>query len=209
VTQWHVEAEEVGYQGHAITLQNLSADRAIDNTRHMVLSYHGVPFPATWTKDSAGKTADFSAVFRKSASCPPGVDAPFAAHERISHAWNFSIPKQALAQAIGASQIKGIDLYQDPSSHKVYAVRIHDEKGTQQIDFLKLQQTLSATKLKSNDFTVQIKGQEVLFQGFGEGVGTGLCLLSASAMADKGEKAPKILEAFFPETQLDRKRCLQ
>ena len=47
---------DVGYQGYAVTLQNLHVDRAINNTRHMVLTYRGKPFPTAWTKDSAGKT---------------------------------------------------------------------------------------------------------------------------------------------------------
>ena len=36
---WHVDAQEVGYQGYAVTLQNLHVDRAVNNTRHMVLTY--------------------------------------------------------------------------------------------------------------------------------------------------------------------------
>ncbi len=209
VTQWHVDAKEVGYQGYAVTLQNLHVDRAINNTRHMILTYHGVPFPATWTKDSAGKTADFATVFRKNVSSPQGVEAPFSAHDRDKHAWAFTISKQDLAKALGAVKVSEIDLYQDPKSNKVYGARIKDENQSHQFEFTKLQTALSPTKLKSNDFTVQIQGDTVQFKGFGEGTGVGLCLFSAGAMADKGEKAPKILEAFFPETKLERKRSLE
>jgi len=209
VTQWHVDAKEVGYQGYAVTLQNLHVDRAINNTRHMILTYHGVPFPATWTKDSAGKTADFTTVFRKSAPSPQGVEAPFAAHDRDKHTWAFTISKQDLAKALGAVKVNEIDLYQDPKSNKVYGARIKGDDQSHQFEFTKLQTALSPTKLKSNDFTVQIQGDHVQFKGFGEGSGVGLCLFSAMAMADKGEKAPKILEAFFPETKLERKRSLE
>lgn len=209
VTQWHVEAQEVGYQGYAVTLQNLHVDRAINNTRHMVLTYHGVPFPATWTKDSAGKTADFATVFRKNVSCPQGVESPFAAHDRDKHSWAFSISKQDLAKALGAVKVNEIDLYQDHTSHKVYGARVKDGTQAVQVDFTKLQTALSPTKLKSNDFIVEVHGDQIQFKGFGEGSGVGLCLFSASAMADKGEKATKILETFFPETKLERKRSLE
>jgi SpoIID/LytB domain protein len=209
VTQWHVDGKEVGYQGHAVTLQNLHVDRAIDNTRHMVLTYQGVPFPATWTKDSAGKTADFSTVYRKNVTSPQGVEAPFAAYERDKHTWGFSISKKDLAKALGAVRINEIELYQDQHSKKVYGARVKDENQSVQVDFTKLQTALSPTKLKSNDFAVEIHGDQVQFKGFGEGTGVGLCLFSACAMADKGEKAPKILETFFPETKLERKRILE
>ena len=52
-------------------------------------------------------------------------------------------------------------------------------------------------------------GDQIVFKGFGEGNGVGLCLFSASAMADKGEKAPKILSAFYPETQLENIRAFE
>jgi stage II sporulation protein D len=54
----------------------------------------------------------------------------------------------------------------------------------------------------SSDFTVTIKDDTVIFSGFGKGHGVGLCLYSASALAQNGENAVKILSKFFPETYL-------
>ena len=78
-----------------------------------------------------------------------------------------------------------------------------------QFDFTKLQKALGAARLKSNDFNVLVQGDQIVFKGFGEGTGVGLCLFSASAMADKGEKAPKILSAFYPDTQLENIRSFE
>lgn len=204
VAYWHVKAEEVGYQGYGITLQNLHVDRAVNNTRHMIMTYNGLPFPATWTKDSAGKTADFATFFRKQVHVPQGVDSPFSAYEREKHAWKFTLSKQELAKALGAAGVAQVELYTDTASHKVYAAKLKDGQQSQQFDFVTLQTALTPAKLKSSDFTVEIQGNNVLFKGFGEGTGVGLCLFSASAMADKGEKASKILNTFFPGTQLER-----
>lgn len=209
VTFWHVDAKEVGYNGHALTLQNLHVDRAVNNTRHMILTYHSCPFATTWTRDSAGMTTDFATIFRKYASGPKGVETPFAAHEKEKRSWAFSMSKQDLAKALGAAFVSGFDLYQDNASHKVYAARLKEGETARQIDFVSLQKALSPTKLKSNDFTIETKGNEITFKGYGEGTGVGLCLFSASALADKGEKAPKILETFFPGTRLERIRSFQ
>jgi SpoIID/LytB domain protein len=54
----------------------------------------------------------------------------------------------------------------------------------------------------SNDLTVTLKGREVVFNGYGKGLGVGLCLYSASAMAQNGEMADKILAKFYPQTEL-------
>ncbi len=204
--QWHVDAQDVNYQGHALTLQTPHVDRAINNTRHMVMTYQGMPFPTAWTKDSAGKTADFATVFRKDVNAPHGVVSAFAAHERDKHAWSFSISKQDLAKALGAARVSEFKLYQDAASQKVYGAQVNENGKTHQYDFTKLQKALGSTRLKSNDFTVQTTGDKITFKGYGEGPGVGLCLFSANAMSDKGEKAPKILEAFFPETKLEKIR---
>ncbi len=206
---WHVDAQEVGYQGYALTLQNMHAERAINNTRFMVMTYQGELFPTTWTKDSAGQTADFATIFRKNVKNPPGVICQFAAKEREKHAWTFSISKQDLAKALGAVIVSELDLYQDSKSKKIYGVRFKEGNDTRQFDFTKLQAALGNTHLKSNDFTIQTAGDRIIFKGFGEGNGVGLCLFSASAMADKGEKAPKILATFFPNTKLENIRSYE
>lgn len=206
---WHVEAQDVGYQGYALTLQNVHVDRAINNTRHMVMTYQGTPFAATWTKDSAGRTADFSKIFRKETHTPPGVQAPFAARDREKHAWSFTLTKEELAKALGVAKVSGLDLYQDQETQKVYGVRVKDGADLRQFDFFKLQKALGAVRLKSTDFIVSVNGDQILFKGYGEGSGVGLCLYSANAMADKGDKAPKILSTFFPNAKLQNIRSFQ
>jgi stage II sporulation protein D len=205
---WHVDAIDTQYQGYALALQNLPVERAIDHTRHMVMTYQGMPFPATWVKNSAGKTANYATVYRKDIQAPSGVEAPFAAHERQKSAWTFSISKQDLAKALGSVKVTEFDLYQDNKSQKVYGVKLKDVSETRQFDFAKLQSALGQARLKSNDFTVQMTGDKIVFKGFGEGNGVGLCLFSANAMADKGERAPKILSSFFPETKLEKIRSM-
>lgn len=203
---WHVEAQEVGYQGYAVTLQNVHVDRAINSTRHMVMTYEGATFPTAWTKDSAGKTADFATIFRKNVQVPHGVASAFAEREREKHAWTFAISKQELAKALGAAKVNAFDLYQDRKSQKVYAARLKSGEELHQFDFTKLQKALGSARLKSNDFTIETTGDKIVFKGFGEGTGVGLCLYSANAMADKGDKAPKILASFFPDTKLENIR---
>jgi stage II sporulation protein D len=201
---WHVNANDVGYQGYALTLQNPPIERAIHNTRHMVMTYQGMPFPATWTKNSAGRTAPFATIFRKAVQTPEGVETCFAAHDRQKHSWAFSITKQNLAKALGRAHLTELDLYQDSTSQKVYGARIKEDGQAHQLSFAELQEALGNARLKSNDFTVETAGNTMTFRGFGEGSGVGLCLYNANAMADLGHKAPKILASLFPETTLEK-----
>ncbi len=204
---WHVTASEVGYQGAGI-LPTKHIDRAVDTTYHAVLMYNNAPFAATWTQNSAGKTVDFAAVFRKALSSPPGVSAPIAAKDRQQNKWSCSLPKTLLAQATDLPHVTGVDLYVIPQADKVYAVKVTGETQVKDFDFTTFQRIVGPQKLRSNDFTVETKGDEIVFTGFGEGPGVGLCIYSAKAMAEKGEKAPQILEAFFPQTKLEKVKTL-
>lgn len=200
---WHVTAEDVGYKGAAM-LAKEHVEKAVDATYHAILTYHDAPFAATWTQNSAGKTVDFAAIFRKAITTPPGVQAPLALKDRSHSQWSCAFPKSLLAQATDLPKVSGVDLYVAPDSEKVYAVKVSGDTHVKDYDFSTFQRIIGKQKLKSNDFKVEVKGDEIVFTGFGEGPGVGLCLYSAKALAEKGEKAPAILSAFFPETRLEK-----
>jgi stage II sporulation protein D len=203
---WHTTAKEVGYSGMGLNLQNLAIDSAVDNTRHLVMTYEEQPFPGSWTQHCAGKTASYGSIFRKNIPTPDGVDSPFAASSRQDSHWNFTLDSQELAKVVKTNRVTGMDLFIDHFSGKVYATRIHDGMHTEDINFLDLQKALGTDKLKSNDFTVTIKGNVATFEGYGDGAGVGLCLYSATQMAERGDTAPQILMAFFPHSHLEKMR---
>jgi stage II sporulation protein D len=204
---WHVLASDVGYQGASV-LPKKHIDRAVDSTYHLILTYNDAPFAATWTQNSAGKTVDFAAVFRKALNTPAGVAAPIAAKDRQQSKWTCALPKSMLATATHLPEVTGIDLYVTPQAEKVYAIKVTGETQVKDFDFSTFQRIVGSQKLRSNDFTVETHGDELVFTGYGEGPGVGLCLYSAKAQAEKGEKAPQILEAFFPQTKLEKVKSL-
>ena len=204
---WHVAASDVNYAGNALVVPNSLIDRSVDKTRDLILVRNegekNIPFPTAWTEHSAGKTAAYESLFRKESGAPEkGVEAPHAALARKNTKWSYQISKKTLAQHLGIPQVKSIETFLDKSSNKVYALRIQDTAETHDIDFFTLQKLLGKEHRLSSDFTVAIKDDAVLFLGYGKGHGAGLCLYSASALAEKGESAVKILSKFFPETYL-------
>lgn len=208
INEWDVEAKQVGYVGDALALQNRHVDRAIDHTQHMILTYEGTAFAATWVKDSAGTTADYATIFRKDLRSPPGVESPFSLKDKEKRKWTLTMTKAELARSLGLATIQALDLYKDQKSHKIYGVKIKDRDQAQSFDFFKLQNAVGSSRLKSNEFTVSLQGDQIIFQGYGEGASVGLCLFGANAMADKGDKAPQILSAFFPGTKLQNIRSM-
>ncbi len=203
---WHVTKQQVGYQGAALILQNIPSDRAVDNTKHLIMTYEGQPFPASWTENCGGKTASYSSIFRKNTSTPEGVESKFARRARIESHWSLTMDTQELAKVVKTNRVTGMDLFIDHTSGKVYATRLHDGTHTEDIDFCVLQEKIGKDKLKSNDFNVSIKGNIALFEGYGIGNGVGLCLYSARQMAERGDEAPAILSIFFPNTSIEKIR---
>jgi stage II sporulation protein D len=204
---WHVSAKDTGYQGSALVVANSIIDRAVDTTRHLILVHpengRTLPFATSWTEHSAGKTAAYETIFRKEGLAPEkGVAAPHAAIARMDSKWSYQIEKKSLSKLLQVSQIKSIELFVDASSNKVYGIRVKDGTEHIDIDFLAFQNLLGVNHLQSSEFSVQVKEDAVIFNGFGKGHGAGLCLYSASAMAQNGENAVKILSKFFPDTYL-------
>jgi stage II sporulation protein D len=200
---WQIAAKDVNYQGSALVVSNSVIDKSVDSTKNLILVHSDHPFATTWTEHSAGKTAPYSSIFRKDVDAPTkGVEAPHAALARNESKWSYQIGKKTLAHLLGVSQIKSCELFIDQSSSKVYGIRFKDGEASFDLDFVTLQQKLGDKHLLSSDFTVSMKDDAVVFNGFGKGHGVGLCLYSANALAQNGENAVKILSKFFPETYL-------
>ncbi len=204
---WHVDAQEIDYQGSALVVHNSPIDRAVESTRHLILLHEeqgkNLPFAATWTENSAGKTAAYSQIFRKEVFAPgKGVEAPLAALVREDSKWTYQIGRKTLAHLFNLKQIHSLELFVDQNSAKVYGMRMKDEKESFDLDFLTLQQRLGSSHIKSSDFTVVLKDDSVIFTGYGAGHGVGLCLYSASTLAQGGANAVKILSKFFPQSYL-------
>jgi stage II sporulation protein D len=204
---WHVEAKDVGYAGTSLIVQDSPVTQAVDTTKHMILvnpqDGKNLPFTALWTEHSAGKTAAFHSIFRIDHHAPKeGVEVPHSALDRENSKWTYSITKKNLADLLGMKKVDSIECFVDHLSGKTYGFRVKDGKEVHDYDFLQFQEKLGKDKLLSNDLKLSIRPTEFTINGAGKGHGVGICLHAASAMAQKGEMAIKILANFFPGTFL-------
>ncbi len=206
---WHVTAAESGYTGAALTMQNLPLEKAISDTRHAILTFEGKAFPASWTENSAGKTASFSSIFKENAPAPKGVILAGMESERAKSSWSFQVTKAELAKIANLPAASQISIFTEKESGKVYAMKIENESKAKVLDFFALQNELGKSRLKSNDFTIEVSEQTVRFKGYGEGNGVGLCLHTAALMAKQGVDAKKILSEFFNGTELEKLRSVK
>ncbi|MDN3504519.1 MAG: SpoIID/LytB domain-containing protein [Rhabdochlamydiaceae bacterium] len=206
---WHVDTSDGFFKGRVTTKLDVNIDHAVDMTKHMILTYKGSPFPAVLTENCGGMTSNYKSIFRKNVSCPEGVESPIARKSRKDSIWRFKIHKDDLAHLAGLNRLSGVDLFMDDSTNRTYAVRIKGRNCKKDVNFFDLQNRIGKEKLQSNEFSVTIEKDYVLFEGHGVGHGIGLCLYSSEQMARRGDSTEQILTDFFPQTKLSEMATLE
>lgn len=203
---WHVDKKTVKYEGYYKAFSDIDMNRSIENTRYLIMTYDSQPFASGWTENSAGHTASYATIFRKNIPSPKGVDSKLAQKDRNETQWSYSLASSEFARLLQINRISELDLYVDQRSQKVYGIRVKDGSHVKDVGVVSLRELLGTENVKSTDFSVELKGGKVAFHGFGKGLGIGLCLYSATQMAESGELAPRILADFFPFTHLEKMR---
>jgi len=218
-THLHYIAERGGYatwqvpqtkKGYPEPQKYRSIAEAAKNTRGQILTYKGKAFPTAWTANAAGETVSYAAIFRKAKNVsPPGASLLPSHMTRDRKTWSISLRPERLLEITGLKDFSQIELFHAEGTRKVYALRFSGDKGQKDIDFFRFQKALGPHLLRSNDFSVSLQGDRIIFSGNGEGIGVGLCLASASAMAAHGQDASKILARHFPQAKLVKLKTKQ
>ena len=126
--------------------------------------------------------------------------------ERLKSAWSFQMAKKELANLARLATVSDVSAFSEEESGKVYAVKVKNTEEEKTLDFVTLQNVVGKSKLKSNDFTLEVTDDMIRFKGYGEGNGVGLCLHSAAILAKKGFDARQILAELFSDTALEKKK---
>jgi SpoIID/LytB domain protein len=196
------KANSSEFLGYSYNLVNSPIQRAAEATKDLMLTYKNKPFCAFWTEHSAGQTANYSTILRKKTPSPEGVFVAYSQKEKLASRYRFTISKQDFCKYLGILNFKSINLFCDKISNKIYAVQIRTSKKTIELPFLTFQKLIGKNELKSNCFEVKSKNDSLIFEGYGEGLGLGLCIFSANEMASRSENSPRILKYFYPQTSL-------
>ncbi len=208
---WHINAKDVNYNGSALILSNSSIVDIIDSTKDMILVNKKEDkehlFIACWHDNSAGKTASYNSIFANNETDifpKNNVFSNCADLNKEDCKWEYFISKEKLADLLEIrAEINEIEVCREKDSSKVYSFKIKTEEEIYDIDFFAFQEKIGIKNILSNDISnVFMKNNKIEFYGYGKGHGVGLCLYSASVMAQNGDIAVNILEKFFPTSSM-------
>ncbi len=199
---WDLQAKDVQYFGEGQTKINEAIERAVLSTKGMIMTYKELPFSTAWTEHCGGKTANYEAIFRKKGEGPDGVLVGYAQKERSDSKWKCTLGNSHLARMLNLEKIESVDIYKDPVSKKVYAIRFNDKKQFNEMTVFEFQKMLGPSRILSTEFTITLVKDDLLLEGFGRGPGVGICLFTADQMAKNGATMPQILAEFYPSTHI-------
>jgi len=183
---------------------------AVQRTRGQVLTFHDKILPAYYHAACAGTTEDVSEMWDHTSIQPlSGVRCPFCQNSPHYH-WkrNFRLADiqdelNKKGHAIGL--IKEIRVKERNGSGRNKRVEIVGRKGESlTLQGKDLRNIIGPNKLKSNRYGVVMKGYfcDLIGQGWGHGVG--MCQWGAREMDRQGYPYRKILDHYYPGSQIQR-----
>ena len=203
-----------------IASENAAANRAVDATRGMVLTYQHAPICAVFHTASGGSTENSRDVW--------GADVPYLkavndGAERSPYMnWSVRLSAAQLAQKISAQQgnigtLKAIDtshFKQKADAEAKYIRFIGSKKsvnmtGAQLRSLLNLKSSnvvLSAAekgKTKSGSYIKLSQSADIIIDGKGFGHRLGMSQWGAKSLADKGDNYRQILLHYYTDVQLE------
>jgi len=184
---------------------------AVKATKGEVLTYKNMPIKAFFHATCVGKTEhpdevwEESLPYLRSVECN-GNNSPY-------DSWQRTFSKAEIAAALGTGSIKDLSIASYTATGRVKTVRIiaggnrtgHSGREVKATDLRKL---LGYKELPSTNFSLTIKGGDIIFAGKGYGHGVGLSQWGALEMARQGKKYREILSHYYPGTALKNSDAL-
>lgn len=189
------------------TSEKWSTNRAVDITRGQVLAYKAEIFPAYYHATCAGHTEDASNLWKIDIESLKGVSCDFC-RASPHYRWTKTILLATLEVRLKEAGYKtggivSVSVLGKNASGRADKVEIRGGEGVSVIltgkDF---RQILGPNELRSTRFDVSVKGNNIVFEGYGWGHGVGMCQWGALGMAQKGKKYDEILKYYYPGSEI-------
>jgi len=177
---------------------------AVYSTTGQVIYYNNQPIDALYHSVSGGKTEDCAAVFSEAEPYLVSVSSPGEEGDSNYKSQNIFTPTQLVSLINNAFPKAKLSAKNISSQIKILS---HDESG--RVDKVKVgSDTIKATDLrlaiglKSTNFSISYKNDNIIFDVIGYGHGVGMSQRGADVMAQQGNKYIEILEHYYPGTNV-------
>jgi stage II sporulation protein D len=169
---------------------------ATEATRGEILTYELAPAEAYFHSSCGGRTESGLAALNRDLPYLKSVDCP-CAHAAATH-WSLKLTEHDLENDF--HQRGGLSVESRSTTGRARRVHV----GERSVDAVSFRERVGYDKVKSLAFDVVKTGNGFLLSGKGYGHGAGLCQWGAKAFADQGWDYRRILEHYYPGTEIQR-----
>jgi stage II sporulation protein D len=182
------------------------AAQAVQDTRGVVIEYHGEVIPAFYHSSCGGHTENAYELWGIDEPYLRGVDCECQEISRYG-LWEKRIGRMQVIKALrqmgyAVSGILDMHIKGITPAGRVREVVISTPQGKTYVPAESLRAALGNTLIPSVFFELEMEGAEAVFSGRGMGHGVGLCQWGAEEMAEKGHNFEAILSHYYPGTGL-------
>jgi stage II sporulation protein D len=192
------------YSGRAA--ERYRINKAVDETKGLILTYQGKIFPAFYHATCGGHTDDAFLFWKINILPLKGVVCNFC--QGSPHfKWHNVLTQKEIMDALAKGGYK-IDNLSDiiilgrDKSDRITDLKIISDKKNLVISSKDFRNIIGPNIIKSTNFGVRIIDHDIVFEGLGWGHGVGLCQWGAYFMAKEGYNYKQILEYYYPQAEI-------
>ncbi len=180
--------------------------QAVQSTRGLAISHQRRPIYAAFSSTAAGPTEDAINVWSKDLPYLRGVDCPFDSASPY-YRWRVSVPFDKLEHnlrqmGMPVGTVISLTPFGYSRAGRVTRLRVLHSGGELILRGEDLRKAVGYSTLPSTRFEIESAAQDLIFSGFGNGHGVGMCQWGAKELAELGYPFHTILSYYYPGTEL-------
>jgi len=188
------------------TSERYRTNKAVEDTRGLVLTYKDKPFPTYYHATCAGHTEDASLLWNIDIAPLKGVVCGFCPDSPHFY-WHNVLSLKGIEAKLAKTKfkikgIKDIEPLSKDRSGRIRNLKLISKEKSLVISAKDFRNIIGPNVIKSTNFKLDIVNDDAVFEGLGWGHGVGLCQWGAYFMAKEGRRFNEILKFYYPQAEV-------
>ncbi|MCY2967391.1 MAG: SpoIID/LytB domain-containing protein [Planctomycetota bacterium] len=192
-------------QGRLLAGESEASRATAQATRGLVGTHRGELFCTYYCAVCGGRTVEGTQIFSDAAPPLKSVTCDWCKEARL-YRWQAEISKRDAQKPLQSAlakdgkklgTLKGVAAAKKGETGAGALFQVKDDKQSLSLSGAAVRQALGSQGLYSPNFTVDDRGQQLVFSGRGHGHGVGLCQWGARGLAQEGRTADQIFAHYY------------
>ncbi len=210
--QYHLESSVMDQVYDGVDIEDSRAARAVEETAGEVLTFSGGVIQAFYHSNCGGHTEAALNVWGADLPYLQGVECRYCLNVP-SAKWEVSLPLKKIESLVKAAgyQATGLSSIKTGATNRngrLQDLTLATAKGGLVITAVNFRKAVGYSVIKSTNFSVRMRGDELQFAGLGNGHGVGLCQWGSKQRAGDGFSYREILTYYYPGVRIDKLKQL-